>query len=384
MFYKTRTSTIQPKALTYTGSFHCKTHSTLLVFVFILFCIGTAMALCLPLVVPLSHLKQLLFLLFYFAALATGYFSTFPQLIKGSLSIFCCIFIPLSISLPFFPERLIPTPLIHSAALASPLLFTLVLCYLQNLRGLGLIIPPAILGLCTAIFLLHRQLADCLVTLFSCTLIFLAALWQDWFGLKSKKLCALVSAAILAGTGFMLWLFGNTILQHFFFALHPESDPLYFGYIGTTIRLLLSSSKPFGTGSAVLQNLPPIITDSISAAALHVWGWVPVLIFYFGLFTFLFWCLAKALYLKNRFCQLAVFSILLTMGTQTLFSALFTCGYTFWNSSCPFLTRGPILATNMFLTGTLLSLFRQDIDAEDALLLVPAEKWFAYFSCLKD
>lgn len=384
MFYKTRTSTIQPETLTCARSFHYKTHFTLLVFVCILFCIGTAMALCLPLIVPHSLLKQLLFLLFYFTALTTGYFSTFSQLIKGSLSIFCCIFIPLSISLPFLPEHLIPTPLIHSAALASPLLFTLVLCYLQDLRRFGLIIPPVILGLCATIFLLHRQLADCLITLFSCTVIFLVALWQDWFGLKNKKLCTLVSATILIGAGFVLWLFGNTILQHFFFALHPESDPLYFGYIGNTIRSLLSTSKPFGAGNAALQHLPPIITDSISVAVVHVWGWVPVLIFYSGLFAFLFWCLAKALYLKNRFCQLAVFSILLTMGTQTLFSALFTCGYTFWSSSCPFLTRGPILATNMFLTGTLLSLFRQDIDAEDNLLPAPDEKWFTYFSCLKD
>ena len=198
--------------------------------------------------------------------------------------------------------------------------------------------------------------------------LLLTAAASDWFGI-GKWRTALAAAGIAAAVALAaVWMAaGHGLLQRrLSICLHPEQDPLGYGYQGVMVRAALAASQWRGGGSEVVspysyeRSVPGWNRDFLLTTMVYKLGWLPFLLLVLAVAGLLAWLLWKCLRQKNQAGQLVALSVILPLGVQAALSLMQNLGYLLFSASMPLVTGNLVTVVFMGLIGVALSVFREE------------------------
>lgn len=286
---------------------------------------------------------------------------------------------------------LLPLVFLHSryctyyitlAAALSPLAYALWLYSFRakGWRGLWLTILGG--GFLMLISRYWFNLAGLVLLLFSGLILTLYAAGWNWSGVGRWKGIAAVLSVTFGGLVYLLWNgYLNAFLLRVMIALRPEWEKEHRGYMGWMLKMFWEDLPPLRSvsGEAALsvnagarvfgagQDMRPIdfSHDFLPASMAVAWGWVPLTLLLAVLALLLLWLLVKGLrqsYLPGR---LVVLAVVLTLGFQSLFSAVLNFGFVLFSASLPLIVGNFQTVLDMALIGLALSVFRGDSIARE-------------------
>lgn len=215
---------------------------------------------------------------------------------------------------------------------------------------------PDILGLCVL-----------LVTGFA---LLLAAAGLDWFGI-GKWRTAMAAAGVAAAVALVAvrMVVGYGLMQRrLSICLHPEQDPLGYGYQGVMVRAALAVSQWRGEGTwseaispySYERSVPGWNLDFLLTTMIYKLGWLPFLLLMLAVAGLLVWLLWKCLRQKNQAGRLVALSVILPLGLQAALSVMQNLGYLLFSASMPLVTGHLATVVFMGLIGVALSVFREE------------------------
>lgn len=182
---------------------------------------------------------------------------------------------------------------------------------------------------------------------------------RDWFriGARWPRYLTAVLAALCAGCIlYVLWYTGA--LQT---ALRPERAPHGAGFMGLSVRELVSASRWWGAGAEVEPPRGLVISLSADLFPLNILyqlGRGPMLLLGMALVALLVWTTTKALRQENALGRIVSLAVVLTLGQQLLWSLLSNLGFLLFETPMPLVTGLINSALDMGLLGLMLSAFR--------------------------
>lgn len=201
------------------------------------------------------------------------------------------------------------------------------------------------------------------------------ALFRNWFQCKkSAALAILYAPPVLLALGALLasmWL--RNWLRYI---IAPQLDPLGRGYLGSTIRAILSVVKPWGTAQ-----LPGMWADYTLETTLPGWSTHSMLTYLMGRFGAVVGVLVASAVLaliirlfmivfrqKSSLGFIVSLSVVLAITIQSAFYVLENFGLVVFGSSLPLLSYGAVgFVVNMALLGLALSAVRRNSIVTDSL-----------------
>ena len=300
-------------------------------------------------------------------ALGVGYFANHMQLIRRSGAIYLGALALTALLLMAAPRTNHACYAAHYVTMLYPAVFALVLCRQREQGWIGLLTALAApVPMAAAIALVPRQL-DLLLLGLTAGILLLTAAWKDWFRVGRRNGLLAVGALGLVGSG-LLWPLRDPVLFRLSMALHPEQDPMGWGYMATAIRSALEGARLWGPGELTgpwagmeyWSVVPESGQDAFLVTVLHRLGWVPFLLLVGSLGALLLWVTVKLLRQRQDPSRLLALAVLIPFGVHTLLSLCLTLGYVCLGSFCPLLKMSGETVLELGLMGLLLSLLRQE------------------------
>ena len=198
--------------------------------------------------------------------------------------------------------------------------------------------------------------------------LLLSAAASDWFGI-GKKWTAAAAAGVAAAVALAaVWMaVGYGFMQRrLSLCLHPEQDPLGYGYQGVMVRRALAASQWLGEGSEMIspypyeQSVPDWNRDFLLTTVVYKLGWLPFLLLALAVAGLLLWLLWKCLCQKNQAGRLVALSVIVPLGLQAVLSVMQNLGYLLFSASMPLVTGNLATVVFMGLIGMALSVFREE------------------------
>jgi cell division protein FtsW (lipid II flippase) len=291
------------------------------------------------------------------------YFIDYSRLSAHTWMIYS-IFVAVSASFPFLEDTawVIFSGMVYKlqyVAYCYPLIHALVI---YKLRGKG--VKGLVLSILTAVPFIFfitfiSSLALLITFIISDLAVLLTAINKDFF-VKRKGLATgiilgfmAVSLAIFTAVHF------DSISTHLSVLLHPELDPDGYGYQFIKIRKIISMSKLIGHG----EEYTDLITwrgDYLMTLFIYEYGKLPFVALCCALVGFIALVAVKCVKQKNVLGRLVSLSIIITLGVQIIMSFLKSLGFLSLSVACPFIVGNRSSIISLFLTGILLSVFRQE------------------------
>ena len=261
---------------------------------------------------------------------------------------------------------------IQYCLLLAPVMLALLLYGLRGNGWKGLLVD---VGATLALTVLALSIPNVtLAMLICCTgfVLLIISVKRGWMGLSVKK-----GLAVLAGlVGMAVLILGFLAMQsiyfrrRFWFALHPELDPMGRGYHAMVIRSLLDSAKWIGRGEVTVpgynpieRHLPNIQTDSLLTWLIHRLGWAVGIVVIASFALLLVWMARKALRQRGMLGCLISVAVVSTFAIQVFTYVLFNLGFCLTGTlPLPFVSYGnAFMVVHMALIGLALSVFREEL-----------------------
>ena len=213
----------------------------------------------------------------------------------------------------------------------------------------------------------------------------LLAAWNDWFGVGRQKSIgavlfwngmaagAVVGSRLVSGDGF----------RRLVIAVHPESDPIGYGYVASKIRKALEAAQWVGAGEwseAVSSRpyettVPGCESDAFLTTLIYKLGWLPFLAVVFVFGVLVVWMLCRCLRQKSQLGRMVAMVVILTLSGQAICSVAWNLGFALFSGAFPLMIGNLNTVLNMGLIGLALSVFRGESIAQnpmyDELLMRP-------------
>ena len=217
--------------------------------------------------------------------------------------------------------------------------------------------------------------------------LLLLAIWMGWFAVPRQQGMAAVGglAAVMAGA--VLWLlfgagYNSSRLQIF---LHPEADPMGYGYQGVMAQRVLEASRLVGEGGDLSirtntvqgMQLPPEMMlpewnhDFLPTTMVYKLGWLPYLLLLAALAVLLLWMLRRCARQGRQSGQLVALAVVLTLALQSIFAVVLNLGFVLFGAQLPLVTGNLHSVVDCALIGLALSVFRAESILRDAAAPVP-------------
>lgn len=196
----------------------------------------------------------------------------------------------------------------------------------------------------------------------SSSIILIVSVVKGYFGGSRKIALALVYAPTLLITLLTLSTLHDYQYQRLAAMLDPYQDPKGFGYFALTIKGLIASAKPFGTGNINFEQLLPAwSTDFSLTYIIAKLGYVPgvlIIVLLLALIIRMFVSVSKQ---KSSYGFLVSLSACIAITTQVVLYLLTNLGLIMPLSlTLPFISYGALgFVVNMILMGLLLSVYRR-------------------------
>ena len=200
--------------------------------------------------------------------------------------------------------------------------------------------------------------------------LLLMAARKDWFSIGKGKTALVVAAGsvsmVVAVCGAVLS--SDTLLSRLENFLHPEHDPLGYGYVSMMVQKVLLGSRWFGEGqltgefgSIPLERLlPNCDTDLLLTTLIYKLGWIPFILLVTMFVVLLCWLTVRGIRQRSQFGKMIVLSVLIPFCLRTIAGAALSLGYVWTSVSFPFFVGNFQMVLDMGLIGLVLSVFRQD------------------------
>lgn len=205
----------------------------------------------------------------------------------------------------------------------------------------------------------------------------LLAAWNDWFGIGRQKSIgavlfwngmaagAVVGSRLVSGDGF----------RRLVIAVHPESDPIGYGYVASKIRKALGTAQWVGAGEwseAVSSRpyeatVPGCESDAFLTTLIYKLGWLPFLVVVFVLGVLVVWLLSRCLRQKSQLGKMVALVVVLTLSGQAVCSVAWNLGFALFSSAFPLVIGNLSTVLNMGLIGLALSVFRGESIAQNPM-----------------
>lgn len=200
--------------------------------------------------------------------------------------------------------------------------------------------------------------------------LLLSAAASDWFGIGKKWTAAAaagVAAAVVLAAVWMVVRYG-LMQRRLSICLHPEQDPLGYGYQGVMVRAALAVSQRRGEGTwseaispySYERSVPGWNLDFLLTTMIYKLGWLPFLLLMLAVAGLLLWLLWKCLRQKNQAGRLVALSVIVPLGLQAVLSVMQNLGYLLFSASMPLVTGNLATVVFMGLIGMALSVFREE------------------------
>lgn len=219
-------------------------------------------------------------------------------------------------------------------------------------------------GIPLAVICLLAPFLSGLVNLLVCGLVLLlCAVRMGWFGPGRWRYAG---AALALAAGMPALFFGLGYGQHFVgrlrLALHPELDPLGSGFQGWVVRELLKEipliREPAPLTAAREELLRYCGNEWLLIKLLAERGWLAGLLLMGALAALLVWLLVRTLRQRQQLGRLTALAVVLSLGLETLFSAVLNLGYVLFSAHLPLVVGNLHTVLDMALIGLALSVFR--------------------------
>ena len=223
------------------------------------------------------------------------------------------------------------------------------------------ILPPA------AVCLLIPDTFGLLALLLTAALLLFSAAGCDWFGLGRRKTAwaALVFTAAAAAPMAAIFLRSRRLLV----ALHPELDPLGWGYSALAVRRALSAARALGEGAETappIQAVPNAGSDAFLTTLICKLGWLPFLAVVLTFALLMAWLLHRRARHQSQLGRAVVLAAAVALCLQALCSAAWSLGFTLLGGTFPLLVGNWNTVMDLGLLGLALSVFREERIARDA------------------
>lgn len=190
------------------------------------------------------------------------------------------------------------------------------------------------------------------------------AVWRGWFRVGKRAATLFLIGLAAAFAALLLLQFHQGIANRIAVALNPMLEPEGRGYQSVLVRQLLSGAKLWGPGAlpAALERapLPGGDTDYLPALLIHRFGWIPFLLLCLCLLGLLAVGLLRGRRQPGMLGRMLSAAILLPMAMQTAACMLSNLGVVLLGAGCPFVAGNLQMLLDLFLTGILLAVFRQE------------------------
>lgn len=312
--------------------------------------------------------KLILFAVFGFGVLTTGYFSNHLQLIRHSDMIYCGAIVLAMILMWATPRINYASYYTHYVTMLYPAVFALLLCRLGGRGWTGMVFSILAIFPLAVVILLAPRLLDLMVLLISGGMLLLVATWKDWFCIGRKKGMMCMAGTLFTGGSILFWIGNKAVAARLHEVFHPEQDPLGRGYLSMTIRSALEGARLWGRGELSGQwagldywsVVPEGANDAFLVTVIHMLGWIPFFLLSGILAALFVWVMIKTFHQKNVAAKFLIMSILTIFMVHMSMSLMLTCGYVALGAFCPFLKMSAETVLDMGLMGILLSVFRQE------------------------
>ena len=200
--------------------------------------------------------------------------------------------------------------------------------------------------------------------------LFVVAAQKDWFSIGQGKTALLVTAGAVSMIAAMcgIALSSNSFFLRLEAFLHPEHDPLGYGYVPMMVEKVLSGSQLLGEGQwssefgsfPFERVLPNCDTDLLLITLIYKLGWMPFILLVAAFVVLLCWLTLRSIRQRSQFGKMVTLSILTPLFLRTVAGIALSLGYV-WNSvSFPFFIGNLQMILDMGMVGLVLSVFRQD------------------------
>lgn len=196
--------------------------------------------------------------------------------------------------------------------------------------------------------------------------LLLSAAASDWFGIGKKWTAAAAAGVAVAVVAVRMAVGYGLMQRRLSICLHPEQDPLGYGYQGVMVRTALAASQWLGEGSEMIspypyeQSVPDWNRDFLLTTVVYKLGWLPFLLLALAVAGLLLWLLWKCLCQKNQAGRLVALSVIVPLGLQAALSVMQNLGYLLFSASMPLVTGNLATVVFMGLIGMALSVFREE------------------------
>ena len=303
-------------------------------------------------------------------ALLVGYFLDYSRLSRHAGKIYIGTLVVSLVVEPLSPVVNGVPYYARFITLIFPVVYALWLysCRNKGWRGIAMAILG---GVPLALYCLYVPYVLGLIThLLSGFVLVLVAAWNDWFGVgRWKSMCPpLACAGAMVGIftyGFMVleWRVGRLSA-----ALHPEIDPLGWGYYALMIREALGHSQWMGEGTWDTERflapyeriVPGCESDAFLTTVIYKLGWMPFLLLVVVFAALMLWLLLRCTKQKSQLGRLIVIAVVMSLSVQAMISVVWNMGFALLSASFPLVIGNLNTVLNMGLIGLALSVFRGD------------------------
>lgn len=301
-------------------------------------------------------------------AFVVGFSFNMQHLRKYATSIYLFVtslFALLLLLLPHITGRIDgKIPYISYLFLLFPLLSSMLIYHMRDRKLLGIflcelsILIPSFLGMFVS------SISGIFITAISGVVTLTYAILTNWFKTSKTTGLALLYAPFTLITGLLFLLAWKQSPHRINAIFVPSSDPLGSGYLGISIKKILSSANFIG-GGIDANKLPPIPNERyqyIIALLINKIGWIPIIVGIFLFFMLLIRGISICKKQTNFFGRFISLSITIVLGLQFICYFVNNMGITLFSEfPFPFLSGTLSISANLFLIGILLSLHRNDI-----------------------
>ena len=213
--------------------------------------------------------------------------------------------------------------------------------------------------------------------------LLLLAAREDFFGIGRRQ-TALGAAGCALAVAAPAWYFGSNgwMLRHVSMLLHPEKDPLGYGYQAISVRNMLSGAVWQGAASVGPEYgeqtyeyiVPEWSGDFFLTTIACKLGWVFFILTALVLLLLFGWLLRRALGERNPFGRILAVGAVLPLLVETVGGIIQNLGYFVVSFPIPFFSGNLNMILTMALLGLLLSTMRQG-DLPEEQEGAPRRRW---------
>ena len=200
--------------------------------------------------------------------------------------------------------------------------------------------------------------------------LFVMAAQKDWFSVGKGKTALVVTAGAVASLAAACGtvLTSNHFLIRWENFLHPERDPLGYGYTAMMAKNVLSGSQWLGEGQLSSEFgsfpyerlLPNCDTDLLLTTLIYKLGRIPFILLVTVFVVLLCWLTVRCIRQRSQFGKMVALSILIPFCLRTIAGIALSLGYIWTSVSFPFFIGNFQMILDMGMVGLVLSVFRQD------------------------